>query len=396
MEGIVTDYDTGQPVAGVLVYVERLFKEGSVEDSQLRLDTHHMRAVTDGQGHFRITGMPPGEGHVVEAVPPKSEPYLPASQDVSLSLEDGNAKRIEIQVKRGIWIEGRVTDKQSGEPLLAAVDYMALRKNPNALDKLGLDQAWVEKRYGTDSDGRYRVLGLPGPGVLLVTSQVPGYPLAAGAETIDGYDASGGVIPTTPFPLQVSNWHLLKQIDPAADAISFTCDLVLDAGVSIPGRVVGPDGKAISDLHVLGQTEGYQWWRPRHDDKVLMTDRFTVNGYDGKGPRQLFFKTKDETLVGQYRLEGDAPEEIVVTLGPSVRVTGRLIENETDLPAARYFLACKECSLNEKHPPVKFMIHWCHTDDEGRFEIKGLMAGLAYKMYSLNESNIANRQPLHD
>mgnify|MGYP006928174754 CR=1 FL=1 len=40
------------------------------------------------------------------------------------------------------------------------------------------------------------------------------------------------------------------------------------------------------------------------------------------------------------------------------------------------------------------MIHWCHTDDEGRFEVKGLMAGLAYKMYSLNKSEgniIGNR-----
>ncbi len=278
-----------------------------------------MRAVTDGQGRFRLTGMPPGEGHVVEAVPPISEPYLMTSQDVSLSLEDGDTKRIEIQVKRGIWIEGRVTDKQSGEPLLATIDYLALRKNPHALDKLGLEPVlWLQQRYETDSDGHYRTLGLPGPGVLLVTSQVPGYPLAAGAETIDGYDAPNGVIPTAPVPLRVSYWHLLKQIDPAADAISFTCDLVLDAGVSIPGRVVGPDGKTISDLNVLGQTERDEYWRPKYQDNVRTTDRFTVYGYDGKGPRQLFFKNQDESLVGQYRLEGDAPEEIVVTLhGPS-------------------------------------------------------------------------------
>ena len=122
---------------GVLVYVDRLFKQ---ERARLRLDTDHMRAVTDGQGRFRITGMPPGKGHVVDAVPPISEPYLLTSQDVSLSLEEGNAKRIEIQVKRGIWIEGRVTDKQTGKALLATVEYLALRKNPQALGKLGLDE----------------------------------------------------------------------------------------------------------------------------------------------------------------------------------------------------------------------------------------------------------------
>ncbi len=390
VEGVVTDHDTGESVANVLVYVDRLFQQKGPERGQERLDTTHMRAVTDGQGRFRITGMPPGEGHVLEAMPRKSEPYLMTSQDVSLSLEDGDAKRIEFQVKRGIWIEGRVTDMQSGEPLSATVGYLALKKNPHALEKSGLDWDWITQRYGTDSDGRYRVLGLPGPGVLLVTLQVPGYPLAAGAETIDGYDASGGIIPTI-WPQQVSNWHLLKQIEPATDATSFTSDLVLDTGVSIPGRVVGPDGKPISDLYVLGQTEGDEWWRPRHTDNVRTTDRFTVYLYDGKGPQQLFFKNKDETLVGQYRLEGDAPEEIVVTLQPSVRVTGRLIENETDLPAARYFLLGEKCSLfNEKYPPVKFRIHWLFTDDEGRFEIKGLMAGLTYKMNAMNESNDIN------
>ncbi len=356
-----------------------------------------MRAVTDEQGRFRITGMTPGDGHIVEAVPPKSVPYLPTPHEVSLSLEDGDVKHIKIQVKRGVWIEGRITDKRSGEPLSATVDHMALSKNPHSLDipgldpKLGLDPILFHQRYATDSDGSYRLLGLPGPGVLLVTSQVPGYPLAAGAETIDDYDTSGGTIPTTPFPVRVSEWHLLKQIDPAADAISFSSDLVLDAGVSIPGRVAGPRGKPISDLHVLGLTERHQYWSPKYQDNVRLTDRFTVNGYDGKGPRQLFFKTQDETLVGQYRLEGDAPEEIVVELEPSVRVTGRLIESKTDLPAPRYFLACEECSPNEKVPPVKFMIHWCHTDDEGRFEIKGLMAGLTYKMYALSESNNINK-----
>ena len=311
--------------------------------------------------------------------------------DVSLSLKDGDAKRIEIQVQRGIWIEGRVTHKQSGEPLSATVGYLALKKNPHALEKSGLDWDWITQRYGTDSDGRYRVLGLPGPGVLLVTMQVPGYPLAAGAETIDGYDASNGVLPTI-WPLRVSNWHLLKQIEPATDAISSTCDLELEADVSIRGRVVGPDGKPISDLYVLGQSEGDQWWRPRHTDYVRTTDRFAVYGYDGNSPRQLFFKNKDETLVGQYRLEGDAPPEIVVTLQPSVRVTGRVIENETDLPAARYFLHCEKCSLfNEKYPTVKFRTHWCFTDDEARFEIKGLTAGLAYKMNARSDTSNPNR-----
>ncbi|MCR9210572.1 MAG: hypothetical protein NXI28_20285 [bacterium] len=387
VEGTVTDYDTGKPISGVLVSVERLFRR---EYAKLRLDTRQMRSVTDEQGRFRIIGMPPGDGHIIEAVPPKSEPYLPAPQEVSLSLEDGKTKRIEIQVKRGVWIEGRITDKESGEPRSAAIEYMAMGKNPYAMDiagwdpKLRLDPVRVYQRYVTDSDGRYRLPGLSGPGVLLVTSLDPGYPLAAGAETIDGYDPSTGKIPTLPVPFPASDWHLLKQINPAKDATSLTSDLTLDGGVRIPGRVVGPDGKPISNLYALGLTEGDPYWTPNSPDKALLTERFMVNGYDGKGPRQSFFKNQDETLVGQYRLEGTAPPEIAVKLEPSVRVTGRLIENETGLPAARYFVGCQELLLNGNAPPLDFMIRWCHTNNAGEFEIKGLMAGHVYKMKAHN------------
>jgi beta-lactamase regulating signal transducer with metallopeptidase domain/protocatechuate 3,4-dioxygenase beta subunit len=390
VEGIVKDLDTGEPVANTLVYVERLFKRESFNEQvqvQLRLDTNHMRAVTDDQGRFRVTGMPPGESHVLEAMPPKSEPYLIASQDVSLSLDDGDAKQIEIQVKQGIWIKGRVTDKQSGEPVSATVDYLALQKNPHTLDKLGLRQAWVQQRYRTDSDGRYRVLGLPGPGVLLVTSQTgKTYPKAVGAESVDGYREKNRYIPTTPIGLPVSNWHLIKQIDPAPNATSFTCDLVLDAGQSVSGRVVGPDGGPVSEISVFGEVIGEWFWTPRPWDKARKSSRFTVYSYDVQRPRQLFFKNSDETLVGQYRLEGKAPEEIVVTLEPAVRVTGRLIENETDLPAARYGLYCEKTALGE------FRIDDCRTNDEGRFEINGLIAGLVYEMNAYNERHFTNNR----
>lgn len=32
------------------------------------------------------------------------------------------------------------------------------------------------------------------------------------------------------------------------------------------------------------------------------------------------------------------------------------------------------------------MIHWCHSDNDGEFEIKGLMAGHVYKMKARGRS----------
>ncbi|MEM6779398.1 MAG: M56 family metallopeptidase [Planctomycetota bacterium] len=389
VEGVVTDFDTGEPIADALVYVERLFQKVTSEASQLRLDTYHIRGMTDGQGRFRINGIPPGEGHVLEAVGPKSEPYLSTTQIISPSLEDGGVMRSDFQLKRGIWIEGRVTDARSNQPVVADVAYMALKNNPHSLERLGLDLASDVTPLTTDRDGHFRVVGLPGHGVLMVKSHVPSYPLGSGAAMIDGYDESTGVIPTTPYPLDVRfwGWHLLKQIAPAADATSLTCDLALDSGAAIPGRAVGPGGQAVTEVFVLGQTEGDPWWRPRHDDNVPATDRFEVNGYDGKGPRQLFFKTKDEALVGRYRLKGDAPSTITTRLESSVRVTGRVIDRVSGLPAARCFVSCERCAPTDAtYPPVDFTIHWCRTDDEGHFEIKGLSARFVYEMIARSDN----------
>jgi len=120
VEGVVTDYDTGEPIAGAVISVIRLF---GGDKSQERLDTRHFRAVADQKGRFRITGLPPGQKHVLRAVPPTSQPYLTAAHEVSLSLDDGDVKEIEVKVKKGIWIEGQLTDKQTGKPLSGTVDY---------------------------------------------------------------------------------------------------------------------------------------------------------------------------------------------------------------------------------------------------------------------------------
>lgn len=375
VEGVVKDFDTREPVANTQVRVERLFSEGGgADEGQLRVDTRHLRTMTDAQGRFRIDGIPPGIGHVLEAKPPKDEPFLMALHTVSLSPADAPVKSIDVQVKKAFWIEGRVTDQQTGEGVPVYVDYFALERNPHTLDKHGLRQGWEIHRFRSDNDGLYRVPGLPGPGVVMVRAIVDrGYPLEVGAESVDGYDKESRWIHTNPVSLPLANWHLIRQIDPAEDATSFTCDFELDAGQQIAGRVVGPDGSAVTNFSALGEVVKDGFWK-RHAD-----GRFAVQGYDGQGPRQLFFKSTDESLIGQLRVEGTAPDELVVKLQPAVRVTGRLIESETSLPAERYSLYCDSSSRG----PFRIDRN-CRADDEGRFEINGLLAGLTYQISTAN------------
>jgi beta-lactamase regulating signal transducer with metallopeptidase domain len=379
VSGVVTEFKTGKPIAGATVRVERLFsREGLDTLVQLRLSTGHIRTVTDEQGRYRLDGIPPGEQHVLNAIPPTSEPRLIASQRFSLDPGQPSAT-VNMQVFRGIWIEGKVTDGDTGEPIKGCVDYLALKTNKNIPQEFGLEDGWESERFLTDAEGRYRTAGLPGPGVLLIRSfGKKTYPRSVGAEKIEGYEPGINYVPTTPIGLPLSNWNLVRFIDPAADAESYTCDPMLSAGVALVGRVVGPNGAPVSSIEAFGLVETNGFFGS------LMDDRFTLINYRPDVPRDLFFRTADQSLIGYLHLEGEPPADLTVRLQPSVTVRGTLIETETEDPAAGYGLYCDSSKRGE------FRIADTTTDKEGGFEIKGLLAGNVYQMNAANVQRFVN------
>jgi beta-lactamase regulating signal transducer with metallopeptidase domain len=379
VSGVVTEFKTGKPIGGATVRIERLFSRESLTSLvQLRLSTSHIRAVTDEQGRYELTGIPPGEAHVLNVIPPKSEPWLIASQTFSLDASQPSAT-VDMQVFRGIWIEGTVTDADTGEPIKGRVDYLALSKNPNIPQRFGLKDGWEMGRFPIAAGGRYRTAGLPGEGVLLVRSSgTKSYPLSVGAEGIEGYDPKSGYLPTTPTGYPLSNWHLLHFIDPAVDAESYTCDLTLSAGTSLVGRIVGPDEAPVSSLEAFGLVPKNSFFGPLKDDKFTLTD------YQSDVPRDLFFKTADQSLVGYSHLEGKPPADLTVRLQPSVAVRGTLIETETDEPAVGYDFYCDSSKQGD------FRFDDTVTDKKGRFELKGLMAGNVYHVTTANAGHFSN------
>ncbi|HEV3342227.1 MAG TPA: M56 family metallopeptidase [Pirellulales bacterium] len=381
VSGVVTEFKTGKPIAGAMVHVERLFsREGFDNLVQLRLYTSHIRTVTDQQGRYRLVGIPPGEQHVLNVVPPTSQPWLIASQTFSLDPGQPTAT-VNMQVFRGIWIEGKVTDADTGEPIRGCVDYLALRTNKNIPQEFGLQDGWESERFLTDAEGRYRTAGLPGPGVLLTRSFGKKiYPRSVGAEKVEGYDPGINYVPTTPIGMPLSNWNSIQVIDPAVDAESYSCDLTLSAGVSLAGRIVAPNDAPVSSIEALGLVEKRPFFGP------LMDDTFTLIDYRPEVPRDLFFKTADGSLVGYLHLEGKPPADVIVRLQPSVTVWGTLIETETDDPAAGYNLFCESSQRGE------FRIDDTTTDKEGAFETKGLMAGNVYQMNCGNVRRFVNQK----
>ncbi len=141
IEGIVRDIDTRKPLAGIMVRGERSL-------GQPRNGT--CRAITDAQGHYRLLGLPRGrEGNVRAVAPvdfplrgygdckdaslgPRDEdlPYLPAGIKVGDPGEIGPI-RLDINLKRGVWVTGRVIEGDTGKPVRARIEYYVFADNPH-------------------------------------------------------------------------------------------------------------------------------------------------------------------------------------------------------------------------------------------------------------------------
>ena len=107
IEGVVKDAKTGQPLADAEIRSYHFRRDELVGDDELR-------TKTDAQGRFRLSGMPKGKGNVLIVVPNDEQPYF--MQEIKVPDPPGaDAVSVELALQRGIWIEGKVTDKATGK-----------------------------------------------------------------------------------------------------------------------------------------------------------------------------------------------------------------------------------------------------------------------------------------
>ena len=162
ISGTVTDAETGKPLPNLEVRVDQF--AGSRFSQQ---DFLTMR--TDQDGHYTLIGAPTGGGHRIEVNPSPDEPYFPTTKNLGM-VSGIEPFTLDVALPRGQWIVGKVTDQQTGEPIkYANVEYLPLRDNEFAKDYPNYRpeiSSVPSQRYHTSDDGSFRVLAIPGPGIL--------------------------------------------------------------------------------------------------------------------------------------------------------------------------------------------------------------------------------------
>src|SRR5262249_52558002 len=138
---------------------------------------------------------------------------------------------LDIALKRGVWAEGKVTNRATGKPVKAVVVYFPFRDNPNVKDCPGAtflnNHVGDEPQSPTDAEGRFRTPVLPGGGLLAVQVSEPGY---LTAKPLDGKAVANVLFsPDIDFQYYQYPYHALVPIAAPAGRNLVLPDIVLEA-----------------------------------------------------------------------------------------------------------------------------------------------------------------------
>jgi hypothetical protein len=364
--GTVTDKDTGQPIPGVTIR-SRIPHALASDD--------HVEARTDKEGRYQLLGLPRKGGQRVYANA-AGQPYLPAGKTTGAAAGVGPA-RVDFPLKRGVVIKGKLTDKGTGKPARARVEYFAFDDNPYLNSAPGF-RGSRSPRTQSAADGSFTVVGLPGRGLVVATVEdrrEGRYVVGSGAEKIKGMTRQGDFI-TWPYIVNPLTHNALVGIDPPADAKSLTCNLALDPGKTVTGTVVGPDGKPVPGVLINGS-----WGAGMAQVGPLpATGKFTLKAINPLNPRPFFFRHAEKKLGAAVLIKGDEPSTFQVRLQPCATITGRVLDPDGE-PLAGKGLAgyVEDGQLNVAVGWAGFF--WGTTGKDGRFRIEGLIPGLKVGAY---------------
>jgi RNA polymerase sigma factor (sigma-70 family) len=338
--GVVRDKDTGKPLAGVTVR--------SHDWNGL------VRTTTDKDGRYRLVGLPKGPGNKLIAAggygywaPANDLPYLAAIREVG-DTPGLEPITIDVALKRGVWVKGRILDKATGKPVVGGFDYFCFEDHPLA-DELPLPQGspggWTQK------DGSFRTVALPGRGLIAVRAYKDDYRMGVGADQIKG-PRVGQIWQTYPTQLYPGNYHTIVEVAPKPRDEAITCDVVVDPGRTLKGTILGPDGRPLAGAQVSGL-------RPMRC--YLKGAEFTLRGVSPDKSELLQVIHEEKKLAGWLEVRGDEKDPVRIRLQPWGSVTGRLVKPDGE-PMTK--------------ATISALLRSGQSDKDGKFRIDGLVPGM--------------------
>jgi RNA polymerase sigma factor (sigma-70 family) len=312
--GIVTDEETGQPLAGVLVEMMPLRLTGASKT---------VRTTTDASGRFRAAGST-AEFFQVTAFPDPGSGYLPLRTVNNRWPVGAKMLSVDLALPKGRVVRGRVVDGKDGQPV-AGASVIYRPGSTNSLDEREFD---FHNPILTDKSGTFALTALPGPG--LVSAEVPesDYIRVAVAEPANAHSL-------------IARPHGFTWIGSPAEKDNAIADvqITLRKGVKLEARVVGPDDLPVelatgwcADL-VETQLESSGTAR------LIVDGRFQLEGADPGRSYRVFFLHPKRKLGAVAELKYDSTKPPVVQLQPTATAKGTMVDEKgKNLEGSQMFL----------------------------------------------------------
>jgi beta-lactamase regulating signal transducer with metallopeptidase domain/protocatechuate 3,4-dioxygenase beta subunit/5-hydroxyisourate hydrolase-like protein (transthyretin family) len=357
IEGTVTDADTGQPLADFQVrlgqFAENLYSQ---ED--------FLATRTDEQGKYRLVGAPQGGGHRIDVEPTPDQPYFVTQKKLESTTSSFEPIRCDFALKRGKWIEGKVAEDDTGKPIVdATVDFLPLRSNEFAKAysnyRPEITGSAPSDRYRTDKDGRFRVLAIPGPGILAAIAQNDDRQLYTSLSADDlprRLIGEAGHL-NAYHPWVVTGYHALREVDlPESSNESKSFDLQFKRGLTRQIKLIDNDGQPVTGVRVLGRA-----FPSTYLEEPLHESTMELIGLRPNGER-IVVLIQPEKRIGRA-LRVSTGDDLTVELQPCAIVHGRFIDDEGE-PVRD---AAVNVTIDAPDNWLRGLIGSA-TDQEGRFE----------------------------
>jgi RNA polymerase sigma factor (sigma-70 family) len=303
IRGVIRDAETGRPVPGARV---------------LSWKTGPPSRLSDVQGRFRLAGQPNIPEHRLE-IDVKGQTYIKVVK-VIVNPPGLEPIVVDINLRRGLTLEGKVMNQANGRAVKAVVLYFPFRDNPHLKDYPDAPfydfALFNETEFRTDEDGHFRLAVLPGGGIVTVKTPDQTYLTARSLAP----EVAGNVLCMTDFADKMRFYQALVPIDLPDGRTPVFADIKL-----VPGRpqrlhVVGPDGRPIAGTLAIGLQN-----QMGNDETVPNTDFTFVHRDPGKAERVVLIQ-RDQSLGAFVDIEGDEPDPIRVELQPMGTIIGRLVD----------------------------------------------------------------------
>ena len=224
--GRVTYADTGKPASHATLTV-MANKDGRSTPTSFQ---------TDGEGRFRASPSP-GDQFVVRANPPEGQPYLVVSQ--RFDWPKGAVEHsLDLALSRGVLIRGKVVEKGSGIPVAgASVTFHSPSKSSST-------RMNSNPRAKTADDGSFQLAVQPGHGHLAINAPGDDFVLQPIGEDLLVEGKPGG---------RRRYSSAFVACDPKLGQHELQVDVELRRGITVSGRVIGPDGHPVQDTWMISR-----------------------------------------------------------------------------------------------------------------------------------------------